>query len=374
MFASQLSATLRSKGVEVRTAYLYPHGGDGSLPLGPGDVVLDGAEDHPCERVPGAHPRLVRRLLDVIDTFDPHVVQANGARTVKYSAAAHVRRPSFALIYRNIGDPNEWVSGRARRLLYRRFVLPQVDGVVGVSDATLANVQAFAACQVPARRIPRAVDVESLRPQRDREEVRAALRTGSRAPVLLYVGSLSQEKRPDRLARVFTAIRERVPEAHLWVAGDGPLAGSFAAELEHAGSIGSVRLLGVRADVGDLLGASDVLVLTSDTEGIPGVLLEAGAASVPVVTTAVGGAPECVIDGSTGFLVAPGDEAAMVDATCTLLADPSLCIAVGARARAHVGQHFALDSIADDYLGFYDSVRFRRTSPGRGPGSRRVPR
>lgn len=358
IFAFQLAGELRRQGCDVRTAYLYPHRDDGALALGAEDACLEGVEGHPAEKLLGFRPQLLREVTRVIRDFRPDIVQANGSRTLKYGALAHrFARPSpWALVYRNIAEPDRWLTGWRHGVFYRRIVMPQVDGVVGVSDVTLANVRGIYNVRVPTTRIPRAVDASVLLPVRTRNEVRAATESGRDVPVAVFIGSLTPEKRPDRLLRVFAEIKRKLPDARLWIIGDGPLRGAVAAQADADGLTGSVSLLGVQEHVADFLAAADVMLLTSDTEGVPGVVLEAGAVGVPVVATRVGGVPGCVIEGRTALLAEADDEPGFVDAAVSLLRDKPTRDRFGAAARVWVAENFALDAIAQEYMDFYDQV------------------
>ncbi|MGC4085041.1 MAG: glycosyltransferase, partial [Vicinamibacterales bacterium] len=107
--------------------------------------------------------------------------------------------------------------------------------------------------------------------------------------------------------RIRTAPRRSYPGAVAWLVGDGPLRSSFEAELAARDLASSVRVLGTRSDVPALLAAADVLVHPSLEEGFSNALLEGMAAGLPVVATAVGGNPEAIVDGVTGYLVPARD-------------------------------------------------------------------
>ncbi len=355
MFAADLSGALRARGHRVATAYLYPHDGEAALALGPDDLVLGDRPDHPAERLLGAQPAVRSVLRALIAQLDPDVIQANGARTLKYAALAR-GRGGPPLVYRNIGEPATWLRGWRQRLFYRRLVMPRVDGVVAVSDATLAGLHEVHGLEVPMVRIPRSVDVDALAPSASRADVRARLGTRDDAPVLAFVGSLTEEKRPDRLLRVFDLVRHDHPEAELWVLGTGPAVGPLEGR---ATADGPVRLLGVRDDVTDHLHAADLLLLTSDTEGVPGVVLEAGAVGRPAVATRVGGVTECVVDGETGLLAEPDDEAGLAAAASGLLADPTRREAMGAAACRLVAEQFSLAVAVDRYVALYEQLSGR---------------
>lgn len=119
------------------------------------------------------------------------------------------------------------------------------------------------------------------------------------------------------------------------------------------GLTASVRLVGERDDVPELLSSSSVFVLSSSSEALPVSVLEAMAAGLPVVATRVGGVPELVVDGETGFLVPPSDAAALAAALQRLLDDPELRARLGAAGRARAEEHFALDSFVEGHLDLY---------------------
>lgn len=357
VFAHQLSGAMRERGCQVRTAYLYPAAGPGSLPLIDGDVVLASRQKRLVETSLGLDPCLLRRTVGVLRRVDPDVVQANGGRTVKYGAAAKfVLRARWALIGRNIGDPEVWVRGPRRRLLYRHVIMPRMDGLVGVSRTTLERAIRFYAVTVPTTYLPRAVDEAKLIPSRGFTEVRNELATPDDAPVLVFVGTLSREKRLDWLLRTLPHVRRELPSVVLWLVGDGHKRRELEKYARRLGVSDSVRFLGVQSSVADFLSAADLLVLTSDTEGTPGVILEAGLLEVPAVATRVGGVPECLVDGETGLLIDPSDERAFAEAVVTLLSDDRRRARMGENAAKRVRSQFLLDAIAPAYLDFYRSV------------------
>ncbi len=214
MFAYDLTSELLRAGHDVSTAYLYPGTGAQQLPLRAIDIVAGSNPRHLTERVPGVNPALVRRLRRVVAEFEPDIVQANGARTLKYGSVLRRfdRHRSFGLVYRSIGDPAVWVRGRVKGLIYPRIVMPPVDGVAAVSVNTLqALTRLYDLDQKAVAQIPRGIDPLRLAPRRDRHEVRSQLGVGGDDPVVVFVGSLTSEKRPDRLARVFERVATRCP-------------------------------------------------------------------------------------------------------------------------------------------------------------------
>jgi glycosyltransferase involved in cell wall biosynthesis len=358
VFAFQLNQELGRQGHETRLIYLYPHEDAVRLPLNEGDRELIGNPDHPFEKIPGINPFLLRRLLRALDEFKPEVVQANGARTVKYAAFASYfcRDASWRLIYRNIGNPSDWLHGWHYRTFYQKLVMPRLHGVVGVSRKTLQAVQDYYGLSVPMKNIPRAVDPKCLVPSSSRDAVRFQTKTPADAPVLIFVGSLTPEKRLDRLLRLTQQVRLQMPKLHLWLIGSGPLESTLRKQAHFLGIGESVRFLGAQSNVADYLNAADLFVLTSDTEGIPGVILEAGLLGLAVVATNVGGVPECVLDGDTGVLVDRQDEQRLADVVCGLLHDPARRLKLGEKAKSWIEANFTIAKITGDYVDFYHHV------------------
>jgi glycosyltransferase involved in cell wall biosynthesis len=369
--ARQVADALAERGYRTRLVALYGAAAGHELPMGDDDVALGGEPRHRAERLPGIHPRLLHRLRREIRRFAPDVVQVNGSRTVKYGAAAALASPRrrWALVYRNIGDPDAWQTAGWRRAIYRRLVMARMDGVVSGSARNLERVIATYGLSVPAAAIPRGVDPRQLAPRRERAAVRREEATAADRPVLIYLGSLTAEKRVDRLVDVVARLGgEAGGGPVLWVVGDGPLRGELSERAAAAGVGGRVRFLGVRHDVGDLLAAADLLVLASDTEGTPGVVLEAAALGVPAVATRVGGTAECVVEGETALLVEPHDVEALAAAVGGLLAAPERRRAMGERARRWVDERFLLADLAPRYEAFYRQVLRRRGGTSEGTG------
>ena len=156
-------------------------------------------------------------------------------------------------------------------------------------------------------------------------------------------------------------MRHALPDLRIWLVGDGPQRGELVALAASLGLDDAVHFAGVQYDVAGYMQAADLLLLTSDTEGIPAVVLEAGLHGLPVVATRVGGVPECVLDGETGLLVDADDEAGLANVALSLLQDPARRQMMGRRAREWVTENFAMDKIARQYVAFYTQVMAARS-------------
>jgi len=172
---------------------------------------------------------------------------------------------------------------------------------------------------------------------------------GGDGPVVLAAGRLSPEKGFQVLVEAAPTILAAVASARLVVFGDGPLRGPLERRVTALGLADRIRLPGFREDLDRLLPWADVVVLPSLTEGLPNVALEAAAAGVPVVATAVGGTPEVVLSGRTGFLVPAGDPNALAVRVAELLGNEGLARAFGAFGRQWVEEHFSFAAQARAY-------------------------
>jgi glycosyltransferase involved in cell wall biosynthesis len=358
VFAGQLSRALHSQGHCVHLLYLYAAPGAAQTAPPPTDEDLCGDERHWAETALGVHPGLLRRLLRFIGAFQPDIVQANGARTVKYGALARRLQPhaGWRLVYRNIGSPRDWILTPAHHLFYRWVVMPAVDGIVSVSRTTLAQLLALYRIDPVHTVIGGGIDPGMLAPTAHRYALRQRAGISEDVHLLLFVGSLAAEKRVDRLLRLVARLRRQGLPVHAWIVGDGPLRAALETEAHTLDIDRAVRFWGTQTHVADFYHAADLCMLTSDTEGLPAVLLEAGYAGLPVVATDVGGVAECVVAGETGLLVPPGDDAALEAAVRRLLADPAARPAMGAAAHEHVAAHYLIDHVATRYLDFFRSL------------------
>jgi glycosyltransferase involved in cell wall biosynthesis len=366
VFAFELSGWLRSQRHQVRTLYLYPYEGERPLPLLPGDTIAMGNERSSFERLSGVHPRLLRRVQREVTAFRPDVVQVNGARTVKYGATLArlaAKRP-WVLVYRNIDSPAFWVKGWLRENYYRYAVMPQVDGVVGVSETTLEEVRQFYRCEAPSVFIPNGVDLDSLKITNSRDTVRRTLDTPAGAKVLIFIGNLGIQKRPERFIRVVADICRTHTDVFAWLLGDGPCREESQRLASALGISERVRFLGYQTEVASFVAAADVHVSTSDSEGIPAAVIEAGHMKLPTVGFRVGGMHECVRDGETGSLVPAGDEQQMINAIGLLLDSSHLRGTMGHAARAWVGSRFSIDAVGRQYEAFYGRLIDERSRQG----------
>jgi len=166
--------------------------------------------------------------------------------------------------------------------------------------------------------------------------------------VLACVAALRVEKDHVSLLHAFARVHRNCPGSVLLLVGDGPQRANLERLTDALGVTESVRFLGVRDDVADLLAAADLVVLASTTiENLPFAVLEAMAVSTPAVCTAVGGLPELIDDGVTGRLVPPGAPDLMATCLQQLVEDAELRARMGAAARTRLIEQFPFERMVD---------------------------
>jgi glycosyltransferase involved in cell wall biosynthesis len=193
-------------------------------------------------------------------------------------------------------------------------------------------------------------------PEGARERLREALGAGPRDVVVGSIANFKPQKGPLDFLEAARLARLRDPRLRFFIAGDGDLRPAAERAIAEAGLGEGVHLLGWRDDVPELLAAMDIFLLTSLFEGLPRVVLQAMAASVPVVATDTGGVREVVIDGETGRLVPPGNPAAAAEAIVALAHDTEARQRFGALARSRLGDEFDIGRMVRDLEGLYDEV------------------
>jgi glycosyltransferase involved in cell wall biosynthesis len=190
--------------------------------------------------------------------------------------------------------------------------------------------------------IPNGVDLQHFKPENSGRAFRRSLKLSATVPLVGFVGRLALEKGPETFIRMASQVRQRCPDAHYVIVGDGPLKASLARTISKAGLGKCVHLAGVWPDTSEVYPALDIVVQTSNSEGMPLTLLEAMASGCPVIGTAVGGVPEIIEVGETGFVYAAGDSTAMAEGVINLLLSASMRHQMGKAARMRVKEKFNL--------------------------------
>jgi glycosyltransferase involved in cell wall biosynthesis len=167
---------------------------------------------------------------------------------------------------------------------------------------------------------------------------------------------LEKQKNHAMLLEAFARGPATSRTAHLLLAGDGERRLALEEQARQLGIQGKVRFLGLRADICEVLAAADIFVLASHSEGNPLSLMEAMAAGLPVVATAVGGVPELIADRASGLLVTPGNVDGLVAAMLKLLQDEETRWMMAAAAAHYAKEAFSASRMAQGYMELYERL------------------
>lgn len=352
-----LARPYQRRGVELEVAYLYDRPGlqDDLRAAGAAVVSLAG---------PGGRSRRIERLrrlirqrrADLVHTtlFESDVCGRLAAAACRVPVVGSMVSVPYGHEHRSDPQLRAWKVRGAQALdivtarLVTRFHA-NAEHVATVMSARL---------RVPRNRIdvvPRGRDPADLgTPGQDRRlAARSRLHIRSDQPLVLAAARQEHQKGLDVLLDAMPPVLSRLPDALLLVAGrNGNQTEMLRTAVARLGLGASVRFLGERDDVPDLLVAADVFVLPSRWEGFAGVLLEAMALETPIVATAIPGARE-VLGYEHGPLAPPEDPEHLAEAITYTLTDRGAAAAAAARSRRRFAEHFALDSVADQMVSFY---------------------
>ncbi|HHY75774.1 MAG TPA: glycosyltransferase family 4 protein [Firmicutes bacterium] len=288
-------------------------------------------------------PRLTVELARLLREERPDIVHTHGSLSgriaarlrkvpvvyTKHGQVKPANRTGAAL--HSPGALPRFVGGTAARLL--------ADRVIAVSDGVRRELEASGISPRMIAVIPNGID---LRPYRRsvrrlaKAQAAALDDTGRRAFLIGTLARLSPEKGLDTLIDAAKIVVASYPSARFVIGGTGPLEADLTKKIRDLRLEPYVRLAGFVDDVPGFLGDLDLFVLPSYSEGIGLAIIEAMAAGLPVVASAVGGVPEVVADGVTGLLVPPRQPKALAQAIVRLLVDPDLARSMGASGREKV--------------------------------------
>jgi len=242
-------------------------------------------------------------------------------------------------------------------------VLRTLDGLttVSLSHASLAT-KILRLPSFPTI-IPNFVNLSRVRPRsgaqgsaQENPEGREARKAKKKAR-LIHISNFRPLKDPESVVRIFLGVRRKL-DSELWLVGDGPEMRKIKSFLPLKTVEKDVRYLGLIGDPAPILADADLLVMSSVTESFCLTALEAMACGVPVLATKVGGLPEVVCNGKTGFLYPVGDRSSAVDFAVNLLSNPGMHKAMSEAAAMHA-RGFGHEQVVSSYEGFYESRLYK---------------
>lgn len=298
--------------------------------------------------------RALARLVRELRSFRPHIVHTHTAKAgVLGRLAAAVGRTPARVHHFHGHLLHGYFSPRVTKavVLTERALARGTDRLVAVGGRVRDELVA-ARIGRPEQYVVVPPGVQ-LPPPPSRGEARRRLGVEADAPVAVFVARLTQVKRPDRFIEMAKLVHERMPSTQFLVVGEGALLDESERLARALG--GRVRFLGWRGDVEVIYAAADVVVLTSDNEGMPVSLIEAATIGCPAVTTRVGSAAEVVLDGTTGFVTGL-DAVELAAAVERVLSDPSLRARLSSAALDHARAHFSRARLVRDVARLYEEL------------------
>ncbi len=343
---------LKRRGMDV-TLYAMQRGGPLEAELLAHGVRVDGPKPARFLRWPRATLALARWLRrerpTVVHFFlpRPYVYGSMAAEL-----AGHRRR---IMSRRSLTDyrPNIRLLGGLERMLHRRTL-----GVIGNSRAVIEQLVTEVDDRSKVALIHNGIDLPPAATATDRRRMRQSLQIADETLVIAVVANLVAYKGHRDLIEALASIKDQLPAPWrlLAIGRDDGVGAELKRQAEAAHLSGNVLWLGQRPDVEALLAASDIFVLPSHQEGFSNALLEAMAAQVAPIATAVGGNLDAVVHNETGLLVPPGDPSALAAAILRLAKDATLRRRFGAAARARIEQYFTLEACVSRYEKLYRAM------------------
>jgi glycosyltransferase involved in cell wall biosynthesis len=306
-------------------------------------------------------PLLLLRLTRFFKAGSFDVVHAHPER-IACLAAKLAAVPAVLMTYHLIGPQSAGIERPGFFLLLaERARAAVVDFTVAVSKSDAGFlVEGFGRNPDRVRFIANGIGTSAAR-RGDRQSLMRGLGVDPSARLVVTAARLSPQKGIQYLVSAMSRVLEEVPGAVLLVAGEGELEAELKGIAARSGVAANVVFAGYREDVLELVSVSDVFVLPSLWEGMPYALLEAMLLARPVVTTTV--SSEVVVDGETGLVVPPEDDAALARAVVKLLADPEAAARMGLAGRERLRACFSADRMAAETLDVYERVLSLRGGP-----------
>jgi glycosyltransferase involved in cell wall biosynthesis len=293
--------------------------------------------------------RAVRQIEEYIQEDEVDLVHTHGykADLYGYLAAWRCHKPVVATCH-------NWVGGTAALGIYNhldRMALKKFNALAAVSDAVAQRLLAFGVPTEKIKTIANGIDVTAF----ERAQPLPLLKDEG-SIVVGVVARLDLQKGFEYLLRAARELCKMFPGLKIVIAGEGPDRSAIEEMIEQYGLQSSVVLAGQQSNMPAVYAAMDIFVLPSLNEGLPMTVLEAMAASKPVIATRVGAIPSVIRDGENGLLVVPKDTEGLRNAVASLLNDPARRRRLGDQAHAWVSQNYTSEAMALKYREMYEEV------------------
>jgi glycosyltransferase involved in cell wall biosynthesis len=293
-------------------------------------------------------------LSEKINQFNPDVILCNGSRTLKYAALVKRFNPDLNAkwVYRVIDSAQYWNRNPMVLWTYKKFIISAMDAAVGVSNKSLQEMKVHYQFNKPSIAIPRAIDIPHFSNFVPDPDLRKSWGIDEGAFVVLFLGNFTRQKRPDRFVEVIRTVREKYHQVHGLMVGDGPLKNDMVRIIQQAELEFAFTFTGYQQDVRPFISMSNLLMLTSDTEGMPGVVLEAAAMGRSTISGAVGGVEEFIVSGENGVITPTLEVSSFAAALEQMICNHEVLHGMVTTAIDMVASRFAVQEISNHYLNF----------------------
>jgi glycosyltransferase involved in cell wall biosynthesis len=302
---------------------------------------------------PGFDYRMYYRLPSALNELKPDIVHTH-LHVFRYALPFLLLRKKAALLHTVHNLAEREIEPRLRWL--QRYALKR--GVVPVAVAeevadSLGRLYGIQRCRV----IPNGIPTDRYaRPQIPRKEWRAREGFEENDVLFVCVARFAPQKNHALLVRAFAQGPASNSHAHLVLVGEGALQYQLETQAKSLGVARQVHFLGLRTDIPDVLGATDVFVLSSDYEGNPLSVMEAMAAGLPIVSTAAGGVPDLFENVREGYLVQPGDSQGLSNSMGALLRNREARQSLGMAAARRARKNYDVSTMVQAYEQVYESL------------------
>ena len=318
---------------------------------------------------PGFDYRIYAKLHRVLRAYRPDIVHTH-VHVLRYALPSMLYLKPALMLHTVHNLAEQEVEPRARRL--QRFALNRGIVPVAVAQEVAASLQRLykiPLCVVVGNGIP--TELYAF-PKTPRAEWRAEEGFDDNDVLFGCVARFAPQKNHALLLQAFSQGPACNPRAHLVLCGAGELLETVKAQARGLGLTDRIHFLGVRTDIPDVLAAMDAFVLSSDWEGNPLSVIEAMSAGLPTVSTAAGGVPELIENGTEGFVVPLGDLDGLAKSMTLLLENKQMRQSMGAAAARRAMANFDVSVMIKAYQHLYETLPSRRNPPDETIGRRRA--
>ena len=301
-------------------------------------------------------PLLVKQMYVLIKNDPPQIVHTHLFKSDFHGRVA-ARLAGVPVVLSTLHNCDIWAKNPILGSMYGATAL-LADKLIAVADEVRDYAMQY--FHIPESRvvtIKNAIQIDRFENNSSLgHSVRSELDIDSDIVLFGIIARLDLQKDHENFLRAAVIVKDACPKARFIVVGDGSLGDSLKILSAELGLEKYVIFCGMRKDIPAVLSALDVVVLSSQYEGLPVVLLEAMAASRPVVSTSVNGVPGVVIDQETGFLVPPQNSQALADACLKLAKDPALRLKMGEAGYIRVKNNYSIEVMTENTIALYHTL------------------